>query len=100
MLRCALVRDVIHNFVFKATPGSAIKVAILRYCITVSESGQHVIFAKRVDVSSIQVTFVKSLVTSSSSTVHFVRALSGESWNLKEKRKLIKFSKIKGRMLM
>lgn len=53
MLRCALLRDVIHNFVFKAFPGPAIKVAILWYCITVSESGKHVIFVIRVDVSSI-----------------------------------------------
>ena len=84
MLLCAPRRDVIHNFVFKAAPGPSIKMTILWYCITVGERGQHVILVKRVDVSSIQVTFVKSLVTSSLATVHFVGALSGESWNLKE----------------
>ena len=92
MLGCAPRRDVMYNFVFKAAPGSAIKVAILRYCITVSESGQHVIFVKGVDMSRIQVTFVKSPGTSSQATVHFVRSLSGECWNLNEKSKLITFT--------
>ena len=90
MLLCALRRNVLHNFVFEAAPGPAIKVGILRYCITVSESGQHVIFVKRVDVSRIQVTFVKPLETLPHATVHLVRALSGKSWNLNEKSKWTK----------
>ena len=44
------------------------------------------LFVERVDVGRVQVTFVKSLGTSSQATVYFVGSLSGKCWNLNEKQ--------------
>ena len=58
MLTRALQCDIIYYFVFVATPKPAIKVGC---CVAVRECRQHVLFVERIDVSCIQVTFVKSL---------------------------------------
>lgn len=56
---------------------------VLWYCVAVRECSQHVIFIKGIDAGRVQVSFVKSLATSSPSIVHFIGALSGEIWGRK-----------------
>ena len=83
MLPRALLCDVSHYLVLVVAPGPAIKMPVLRYCVAVRECSQHVVFIKGIDVGRVQMPFVKSLGTSSPSTVHLIGALPGEIWERK-----------------
>ena len=81
MLLCTVACNVVRNFALIFLPGSAIKVAILRYCVAVCESREHVVFVVRIDVRWVQMSLVKSLGTFSSTMVHFSGTLPEKLWN-------------------